>query len=952
MLKNGRDFSMSRTKHLLSAIIAVTFVSVLFLTCNKRNELFTPQSEGSFCHAFLCDTAITAVSQIGDTVHFRTIDTIHTADSITLVGVIDPWSDKITGSHWTVSDGTTRNDSIFRKIFSRGGVYRAVFTMEDLAGLTMSDTAVVCVNTPPNPVILCSPLNGTKGINPDVNRDLKWSCRDLDGDSLHYSVFFNTSKIFVSPVAMTSDTTTTIDETNLSKLITYYWMVKAVDKYGEVSVSDTFCFRTRDPDALTGSVEGYAFFKGRMKHNGIQVCAVDTTNLINPQFASTDTMGFFSIDGLPPKTYKIIAKDTLKNEYVSDTAYALVIVGDATVTDTLELKDPFKPLISNNLPTAIQTIRRPVVSAVFSDRGSGILVSSIKIFFNDSNITSAANVTSSGFQWTPPARLADGTYRVAISVKDSVGNASDTLKWTFVVDAMKLTLLPDTTVSIYDTVRLYTYVSDVFSGIKKYRWDYDGNGTWDDSMETSDTIVPRQHIYSSDGIRCLKVQAEDDSGMVKESSDTVTVLLDAPVANAGVNDTIPLGDTVFLKGKAVQLFGSVVKWEWKFETGPWNTTGGPDTFFIPTSEQSYACSLAVTDDDGNRAVDVILVCVYSTAIDVAAGNSFSLFLTSTGKLWACGQNKYGQLGTGDTINRPSPVKTMEDVQKIVAGPTWSFIIKNDGSLWGCGSGALGLGTTLQQTPAMIMSDVQDMAASQGDYAHSLILKKDNTLWSCGLNSFGQLGDGTQSFRPNPVQIMTNVKSIAAGRDHSLMLKTDSTLWACGGNSAGQLGDSTTTNRLWPVQIMNDVQSISAGYQCSFIIKTDGTLWACGNNGSGRLGDGTTTTRLRPVFVMADVKEVRSNSIMFGTSVSTLILKTDGTLWSCGNGTLGGGATPTLQMSDIKQVSIGGGMPSFHYLFIKTNGNIMACGFNDFGQLGDGTAINCTTPKLIILPSTP
>ena len=42
--------------------------------------------------------------------------------------------------------------------------------------------------------------------------------------------------------------------------------------------------------------------------------------------------------------------------------------------------------------------------------------------------------------------------------------------------------------------------------------------------------------------------------------------------------------------------------------------------------------------------------------------------------------------------------------------------------------------------------------------------------------------------------------------------------------------------------MSDVQDISAGDEHSLILKTDGTLWACGNNEYGQLGDGTTTTR--------------------------------------------------------------------------------------------------------------
>ncbi|NLL12029.1 MAG: hypothetical protein GX267_01355 [Fibrobacter sp.] len=55
-----------------------------------------------------------------------------------------------------------------------------------------------------------------------------------------------------------------------------------------------------------------------------------------------------------------------------------------------------------------------------------------------------------------------------------------------------------------------------------------------------------------------------------------------------------------------------------------------------------------------------------------------------------------------------------------------------------------------------------------------ILKNDGTLWACGYNSKGQLGDGTNTNRSRPVQIMDNVQNIAAGGSHSLILKNSGT----------------------------------------------------------------------------------------------------------------------------------------------------------------------------------
>ena len=55
-------------------------------------------------------------------------------------------------------------------------------------------------------------------------------------------------------------------------------------------------------------------------------------------------------------------------------------------------------------------------------------------------------------------------------------------------------------------------------------------------------------------------------------------------------------------------------------------------------------------------------------VTVAAGDYHSLCRTSDGKLWAMGQNYYGQLGVGDTTNRATPVQVpgVSDVVAVAA----------------------------------------------------------------------------------------------------------------------------------------------------------------------------------------------------------------------------------------------------------------------------------------------
>lgn len=72
----------------------------------------------------------------------------------------------------------------------------------------------------------------------------------------------------------------------------------------------------------------------------------------------------------------------------------------------------------------------------------------------------------------------------------------------------------------------------------------------------------------------------------------------------------------------------------------------------------------------------------------------------------------------------------------------------------------------------------------------------------------------------------------------------------GSNSNGQLanlGNPRLVPTLYPS--MSNVKSVSFGFNYILILKNDGTVFSCGSNGSGQLGDGTNTSRLVPVKVL-------------------------------------------------------------------------------------------------------
>lgn len=291
----------------------------------------------------------------------------------------------------------------------------------------------------------------------------------------------------------------------------------------------------------------------------------------------------------------------------------------------------------------------------------------------------------------------------------------------------------------------------------------------------------------------------------------------------------------------------------------------------------------------------------SNVVDVHGGREHVVALTSSGQVYTWGSNQQGQLGLGDSSNRPAPtaVPGMNDVTAVTAGHNHTLVLRSDGTVWGFGlnaTGQLGDGTkTLRRAPVQVktagggnLTGVVKIAAGRD---MSYAIKSDGTAWAWGANSYGELGDGSTTNRLSPVRVgtLTNVVDIAGGRDHGLALTGNGTVYAFGWNTYGQLGDGTTANRSTPVQVTTGVTQVIAGAHHSYALRSDGQVYSWGRNYRAELGDGTMTQRTRPVLV-----HNVSNAVSIGSGRDHgVAVLADGTVRTWGynvNGQLGDGTT--------------------------------------------------------------
>ncbi|MBB4923063.1 RCC1-like domain-containing protein [Kitasatospora kifunensis] len=335
-----------------------------------------------------------------------------------------------------------------------------------------------------------------------------------------------------------------------------------------------------------------------------------------------------------------------------------------------------------------------------------------------------------------------------------------------------------------------------------------------------------------------------------------------------------------------------------------------------------------------------------------------------GTVLAWGANGLGQLGDGTNSDRSTPVP--------VCAP----------------------GRTAPCNPHL-RDVVAISAATTG--AHSLALRKDGTVLAWGANTFGQLGDGTNSDRSTPVPVcapgqtapctrfLTGVVAIAAGSSHSLALRKDGTVLAWGLNQFGQLGDGQPgIDQSTPVPVcapgqtapctrfLTGVVAVAAGGGHSLALSADSTVLAWGLNNFGQLGDGTNSNfRSRPEPVCEPGQTAPCTRFLTGVHAisaglaHSLALSKHGTVsaWGFNNfGQLGDGTntnrdTPvsvcapgqtapcTRLLTGVHAISAG----SSHNLTLRREGTVFAWGNNFNGQLGDGTDTNRNTPVPVCAP---
>jgi alpha-tubulin suppressor-like RCC1 family protein len=218
-------------------------------------------------------------------------------------------------------------------------------------------------------------------------------------------------------------------------------------------------------------------------------------------------------------------------------------------------------------------------------------------------------------------------------------------------------------------------------------------------------------------------------------------------------------------------------------------------------------------------------------VSLAAGAGHHAEYVSNNTLYSCGDNQFGQLGTGATKDALTPVATQ-----------------------GLPSGQI--------------------TVVESSYGSSGVLFASGKYYNWGLNNFSQLGNGSTVNSAVPVlvtlpeavtQVFQGSSSTSDGQ--TLAMLADGSIWGWGADNYGQLCDDVATVSVDTPQRITAPTGVAwtrvfTGGKASYAIDSNANLWACGNNQQGQLGNGSKDKGPNPV-----PQKVLSDVTMFSSTQS-------------------------------------------------------------------------------------
>ena len=310
-----------------------------------------------------------------------------------------------------------------------------------------------------------------------------------------------------------------------------------------------------------------------------------------------------------------------------------------------------------------------------------------------------------------------------------------------------------------------------------------------------------------------------------------------------------------------------------------------------------------------------------TSVAISAGADHVLMLDSDKKVYAWGNNEYGQLGIdngGLSLSSPTLVTELADksIIAVAAGQRFSLALSENGRVYSFGlNDKLQLGYTLENGTVYssiphVVSDLQSAFIAQisAGIASVSAIDADGKVYLWGDTANYLLGT-TDSISPASPFALPSTKTevpivhSALSTTHSAFLQTDGKVGFMGLNNYGQYGNETTAEsptflfKITDTSALN-ISAIATSEQQTVLLARDGKVYTAGAKVPNNRDSATNT--FVPLFANTDGAPI---AVAIAAAYKNgAMLAQDGSVWTWGDnlcGQLGNGSVDEGQATPVK-----------------------------------------------------
>ena len=303
---------------------------------------------------------------------------------------------------------------------------------------------------------------------------------------------------------------------------------------------------------------------------------------------------------------------------------------------------------------------------------------------------------------------------------------------------------------------------------------------------------------------------------------------------------------------------------------------------------------------------------YITRLSAAFAHSAAI--SGRGELFTWGNGELGQLGVNQkdtgihrwdntTHTAPTVIKQLagQRVVKVVTGDDFTIALTETGQLFACGDahrGTVGLEqgrgwnawnderhsvAVFAPISSLLPLPIIDIAAGSH---HTLALTAAGEVYSFGVGRRGQLGhaNNTNQLLPKRIEALekVHVVRVYAGGDSSAVLSVEGEVWMFGNNNRGQLGVGDADSRYVPSLVKEGlgegkrVVDVAMGQGHTLLLADDHFVYGMGDNSLGALGLGVKRDEDMQVDAGSDSPNAEGEE---GGAKRQKVMDVDGSGWS-------------------------------------------------------------------------